>query len=98
MRHQYTVCYVSLNCTQVNVSASPHTAHRLPHPTTGRPRGAAHSAEEMDVLPQSQASVLRTRAQLRLQRGARRLHPEGARLEGHGHLRRLHLPVVSDLI
>lgn len=48
----------------------------------------------MDVVPESQAGVLHAGAQLRLQRGARRLHPEGGGLEGHGHLRGLHLSVV----
>lgn len=52
----------------------------------------------MDLLPEGQAGLLHARAQLRLQRGARRLHPEGGGLEGHGHLRGLHLPVVSGFV
>lgn len=60
----------------------------------GRPGRSAHAAEEVDVLPESQAGVLHAGAQLRLQRGARRLHPEGGGLEGHGHLRGLYLSVV----
>lgn len=72
-------------------SASPHTTTI----STGWPRWAAHSAEEVDVLPESQAGLLHARAQLCLQCSSWCLHSEGDWLEGHGHLRGLHLPVVS---
>ena len=52
----------------------------------------------MDVLPEGQAGVLHARAQLRVQRGARRVCPGGGGLAQHAHLRRLHIPVVSRVI
>ena len=67
-------------------------------PPIGRPGRSAHAAEEVDVLPEGQAGVLHARAQLRVQRGARRVRPGGGGLAQHAHLRRLHIPVVSRVI